>query len=323
MQRAPGERLAAVSAIGERAGLEVSRRGPVVDQAEQLAAPDRRADRPRRRGARAHARLPLGRLDAADADRQPDRARRRHPAAALRRRLHRLPELRPDPRRDARPRRRDRLRAADRRPLPRAARGRRLGRAQRARRQRAPPGRRCSPPGAIVVVALAGLLSTGIPFVGRMGIGSAIVVASVAVGAVTVLPTLMGAFAQAAAPDEPAADGRALAGLRALGDDDHAPPARRGRRRDARARRCSRCRCSACGSASPTTATTAPGHDHARRLRPPRRGLRRRLQRPARAGGSSDVDDRQRRQAIAAPSTPGRGVRLGPGDRSPRGTRPR
>ncbi len=39
MQRAPGERLAAVSSIGEQAGLEVSRRGPVVDQAEQLAAP--------------------------------------------------------------------------------------------------------------------------------------------------------------------------------------------------------------------------------------------------------------------------------------------
>ncbi len=39
MQRAPGERLAEVSAIGERAGLEVSRRGPIVDQAEQMTAP--------------------------------------------------------------------------------------------------------------------------------------------------------------------------------------------------------------------------------------------------------------------------------------------
>src|ERR687895_246396 len=48
--------------------------------------------------------------------------------------------------------------------------------------------------GAIVVVAIAGLLATGISFVGKMGIGSAIVIAMVAVGAVTVLPTLMGAF---------------------------------------------------------------------------------------------------------------------------------
>src|SRR5688500_8637171 len=31
LQRAPGQRLEAVSAIGERAGLEVSRRGPIVD----------------------------------------------------------------------------------------------------------------------------------------------------------------------------------------------------------------------------------------------------------------------------------------------------
>jgi putative drug exporter of the RND superfamily len=54
--------------------------------------------------------------------------------------------------------------------------------------------------GAIVVVAIAGLLATGIPFVGRMGIGSAIIIATVAVGAVTVLPTLMGAFARRLRP---------------------------------------------------------------------------------------------------------------------------
>jgi putative drug exporter of the RND superfamily len=57
--------------------------------------------------------------------------------------------------------------------------------------------------GAIVVVAIAGLLATGIPFVGRMGIGSAIVIAMVAVGAVTVLPTLMGAFARRLRPKRP------------------------------------------------------------------------------------------------------------------------
>jgi putative drug exporter of the RND superfamily len=57
--------------------------------------------------------------------------------------------------------------------------------------------------GAIVVVAIAGLLATGIPFVGQMGIGAAIIIAMVAVGAVTVLPTLMGAFARRLRPKRP------------------------------------------------------------------------------------------------------------------------
>jgi RND superfamily putative drug exporter len=57
--------------------------------------------------------------------------------------------------------------------------------------------------GAIVVAAISGLLATGIPFVGRMGVGSAIVVASVAVGAVTVLPVMMGAAARRLVPKKP------------------------------------------------------------------------------------------------------------------------
>jgi RND superfamily putative drug exporter len=57
--------------------------------------------------------------------------------------------------------------------------------------------------GAIVVVAIAGLLATGIPFVGRMGVGSAIMIATVAVGAVTVLPVFMGAFARRLRPRRP------------------------------------------------------------------------------------------------------------------------
>jgi putative drug exporter of the RND superfamily len=57
--------------------------------------------------------------------------------------------------------------------------------------------------GAIVVVAIAGLLATGIPFVGRMGIGSAIVVATVAVGAVTVLPVMLGAASRRLTPKDP------------------------------------------------------------------------------------------------------------------------
>ncbi len=54
--------------------------------------------------------------------------------------------------------------------------------------------------GAIVVVAISGLLATGIPFVGRMGIATAVVVATVAVGAVTLLPALLGAAARRLRP---------------------------------------------------------------------------------------------------------------------------
>jgi len=53
---------------------------------------------------------------------------------------------------------------------------------------------------AIVTVAISGLLVAGIPFVGRMGVASAVVVAVVAIGAVTLLPTLMGAFARRLRP---------------------------------------------------------------------------------------------------------------------------
>ena len=57
--------------------------------------------------------------------------------------------------------------------------------------------------GSIVVVALTGLLATGIPFVGRLGIGTALVVASVAIGAVTLLPVFVGAFARRLRPRRP------------------------------------------------------------------------------------------------------------------------
>jgi putative drug exporter of the RND superfamily len=57
--------------------------------------------------------------------------------------------------------------------------------------------------GTIVVVAISGLLATGLPFVGRMGLGAAIMIATVAVGAVTILPVLMGAFARRLRPKRP------------------------------------------------------------------------------------------------------------------------
>ena len=56
--------------------------------------------------------------------------------------------------------------------------------------------------GAIVVVAISGLLATGIPFVGRMGIATAVVVATVAVGAVTLLPALLGGAARRLRPKD-------------------------------------------------------------------------------------------------------------------------
>ncbi len=62
-----------------------------------------------------------------------------------------------------------------------------------------------------------------------MGIGSAIIIASVAVGAVTVLPTLMGAFARRLRPQRPDAR-RPLGALRRWARDDHAPAARAGHR---------------------------------------------------------------------------------------------
>jgi RND superfamily putative drug exporter len=50
--------------------------------------------------------------------------------------------------------------------------------------------------GLIVMVAIAGLLVTGIPLIGKMGIAAAIGVAAVVVSALTILPALIGAFAR-------------------------------------------------------------------------------------------------------------------------------
>lgn len=50
--------------------------------------------------------------------------------------------------------------------------------------------------GLIVMVAIAGLLVVGIPMIGKMGIGAAIGVAAVVVSALTFLPVMIGAFAR-------------------------------------------------------------------------------------------------------------------------------
>jgi RND superfamily putative drug exporter len=54
--------------------------------------------------------------------------------------------------------------------------------------------------GLIVMVAIAGLLAIGIPFVGKMGLGSAIAIAAVVVSSLTVLPIGMGALAKRLKP---------------------------------------------------------------------------------------------------------------------------
>jgi RND superfamily putative drug exporter len=54
--------------------------------------------------------------------------------------------------------------------------------------------------GLIVMVAIAGLLVVGVPYIGKMGIGAAIAVGAVVVSALTVLPIMMGALGRRLVP---------------------------------------------------------------------------------------------------------------------------
>jgi RND superfamily putative drug exporter len=54
--------------------------------------------------------------------------------------------------------------------------------------------------GLIVMVAIAGLLVIGVPYVGKMGLGAAIAVGAVVVSALTILPIMMGAFGRRLVP---------------------------------------------------------------------------------------------------------------------------
>jgi RND superfamily putative drug exporter len=58
--------------------------------------------------------------------------------------------------------------------------------------------------GAIVMVAIAGLLAVGIPLVGKMGIGAAIAIAGVVISSITVLPIFAGMLAKRLHPKDPA-----------------------------------------------------------------------------------------------------------------------
>src|SRR4051812_49674123 len=57
--------------------------------------------------------------------------------------------------------------------------------------------------GVIVMVAIAGLLVIGVPFIGKMGLGAAIAVGAVVVSAITVLPIMISAFGRRLVPKRP------------------------------------------------------------------------------------------------------------------------
>ncbi len=57
--------------------------------------------------------------------------------------------------------------------------------------------------GLIVMVAIAGLLVIGVPYVGKMGLGAAIAIGAVVVSALTILPIMMGAFGRKLVPKKP------------------------------------------------------------------------------------------------------------------------
>ena len=53
------------------------------------------------------------------------------------------------------------------------------------------------------MVAIAGLLVVGVPYIGKMGLGAAIAIGAVVVSALTILPIMMGAFGRRLVPKRP------------------------------------------------------------------------------------------------------------------------
>ena len=57
--------------------------------------------------------------------------------------------------------------------------------------------------GLIVMVAIAGLLVVGVPYIGKMGLGAAIAIGAVVVSALTILPVMIGALGRRLVPKKP------------------------------------------------------------------------------------------------------------------------
>jgi RND superfamily putative drug exporter len=57
--------------------------------------------------------------------------------------------------------------------------------------------------GLIVMVAIAGLLVVGVPFIGKMGLGAALAIGAVVLSALTILPIMIGAFGRKLVPKKP------------------------------------------------------------------------------------------------------------------------
>jgi RND superfamily putative drug exporter len=71
--------------------------------------------------------------------------------------------------------------------------------------------------GLIVMVAIAGLLVIGVPFIGKLGIAAAIAVGAVVVSALTILPIMIGALAKRLGPKRPS-DVRPSPGFKRWGE---------------------------------------------------------------------------------------------------------
>ncbi len=78
-----------------------------------------------------------------------------------------------------------------------------LGLREAAARALATAGSTVVAAGLIVMVAIAGLLVVGVPYIGKMGLGAAIAIAAVVVSALTILPIMIGAFGRRLVPKRP------------------------------------------------------------------------------------------------------------------------
>ena len=139
--------------------------------------------------------------------------------------------------------------------------------------------------GGTVVIALLALAVAGIPLVTSLGYASAVAVLTAVLAAITLLPAILalaGRRIDSLAPARvPAAQAEAArhGALGQLGPRGHPPPADRDRGVDRRARH-PRDPGPLAGARPGGHRRDAHGHHRAPGLRPPRRGLRRGLQRP-------------------------------------------